>query len=52
MELAKEVQSFLTACERLLATVARHRRLEKDERRLIEHYCKEIVTKIQPVIND
>jgi hypothetical protein len=52
MELAKEVQSFVTACERLLDTIARHRPLEKDERRLIEHYCKEIVTKIQPIAND
>ena len=52
MELAKEVQGFSSACERLLDTIARHRRLEKDERRLIEYYCKEIVAKIQPIAND
>ena len=52
MELAKEVQGFLTACERLLDTIARHRQLEKNERRLIEYYSKEIVTKIQPIAND
>jgi hypothetical protein len=52
MELAKEVQSFTRACEQLLATIARHRGLTKDETRLIQHYCKEIVTKIQPIAND
>jgi hypothetical protein len=38
MELSKEVQSFSSACERLIDTIARHRQLTKDERRLIEHY--------------
>lgn len=52
MELAKEVQSFSSACERLLDTIARHRSLDKNERRLIEHYCKEILAKIQPIAND
>jgi hypothetical protein len=52
MELSKEVQSFSSACERLIDTIARHRQLTKDERRLIEHYCKEILAKIQPVAND
>jgi hypothetical protein len=52
MELSKEVQSFSSACERLLDTIARHRQLQKDERRLIEHYCKEILARVQPIAND
>jgi hypothetical protein len=52
MELAKEVQSFSSACERFLEMIARHRSLKKDERRLIEHYCKDILAKIQPIAND
>ena len=49
MELAKEVQGFSSACEQLLETIARHRRLEKDERRLIEYYCKEIVGPLRTI---
>ncbi len=46
MQLAEEVRRFSSACERLLATAAESQRhLTEDEIRVIEYYCKEMLTK-------
>ena len=43
----KEVQLFVSACERLLAAADLQRRpLSEDEMRLVEYYCKELLEKL------
>lgn len=48
MQLSKAVNSFSSACERLLAAEAIYRPLTEDEARLIEYYCKGLLQKIVP----
>jgi hypothetical protein len=50
MQLAKEVQSFSTACEHILSAIALERPLTKDEALMIEYYCVEILSKIAPLM--
>jgi hypothetical protein len=45
MELMQEVRSFASACEHLLAKFAMQRPLSKDEGRLVEYYCQELLQK-------
>jgi hypothetical protein len=46
MQVSSEVHKFTSACEHLLASVATHRPLTEDEKRLIEYYCTEVCTKL------
>ena len=48
MELAKNVHTFSSACERLLASLAIYRPLTEEEALLIRHYCKELLEKVPP----
>jgi hypothetical protein len=48
MQLAKEVQTFSSACELIRSAIAMHRPLTQDEATMIEYYCQEILTKIAP----
>jgi hypothetical protein len=48
MQLAKEVQSFSGVCERLLSTIVMNRQLSEDETCIIEYYCKELLSRIEP----
>lgn len=49
MILAEEVRKFSSACEHLLAIAAKSgRNLTEDEARLVEYYCKEIISKVVP----
>jgi hypothetical protein len=48
MQLSKDVHSFSSACERLLATGAIYRPLTQEEVKLIEYYCKELLQKVVP----
>jgi hypothetical protein len=48
MQLSKDIQSFSSSCERLLATGAVYRPLTKDEMDIIEYYCKELLQKVVP----
>ena len=48
MQLSKDVHTFTSACERLLAAGAIYRPLTNEEVRLIEYYCKELLQKVVP----
>ena len=48
MHLAENVHKFTSGCEHLLAGIATHRPLTKDEILLIKHYCNEVLSKIDP----
>jgi hypothetical protein len=48
MQLANDVKSFLSACERLISTLITNRPLSDDEAHLIEYYCKELLAKLEP----
>jgi hypothetical protein len=50
MELAKDVQAFGRACERLLAGMAMHRSLSHDEALFVRHYCQEAPRVLAPFI--
>jgi hypothetical protein len=42
----KEVQLFVSACERLLAAADLQRPLSEDEMSVVEYYCKELLEKL------
>ena len=42
----KEVQLFVSACERLLAAADLQRPLSEDQMSLVEYYCKELLEKL------
>jgi hypothetical protein len=46
MQLSNEVHNFARYCERLLSTVAVIRPLTEEEMRLVEYYCRELLTKV------
>ena len=46
MQLSNEVHNFARYCERLLSTVAVSRPLTEEEMRLVEYYCREVLTKV------
>jgi len=50
MQLAKEVQTFSSACEHILSAIAMNRPLTSDEAAMIEYYCVEILAKIAPLL--
>jgi hypothetical protein len=43
---SKGVSSFARGCEHLLAHIALHHPLNKEEKLLVEHYCKEVLEKL------
>jgi hypothetical protein len=48
-QVSKAVQGFTLACEPLLASVAIHRPLIKDEALFVRHYGKEILEMVLPI---
>ncbi len=42
----KEVQLFVSACERLLAAADVQRPLSETQMSLVEYYCKELLVKL------
>ena len=50
MQLAKEVQSFSTACEHILSAIAMNRPLTPDEAAMIQYYLVELSAKIAPLL--
>lgn len=46
MQLSKDVHTFTSACERLLATGTIYRPLTTEEVEIIEYYCKELLKKV------
>jgi len=46
MKLSEDVHKFISACERLLSSIAIHRPLTQDETLLVKHYCSEVLSKI------
>ena len=52
MRLSMDVHKFTSACEHLLAGMARYRPLTHEEVLLVKHYCNEVLVKVdQPPEN-
>jgi hypothetical protein len=50
MKQAEEFQSFSNACERMIFSIMKNRRLTEKEALIVEHYCKEILAKVAPFL--
>jgi len=48
LKLAQEIQTYCSACERLLCVIGNGRALTNDEALLIDYYCKELSSKVAP----
>ena len=46
MQLSDEVHNFARYCERLLSTAVMIRPLTEEEMRVVEYYCRELLTKV------
>jgi len=46
MNLSEDVHKFISACERILSSIAINRPLTQDETLLVKHYCSEVLSKI------
>lgn len=50
MKQAEEFHNFSNACERLIFSIMKNRRLTEKEALIVEHYCKEILAKVAPYL--
>jgi hypothetical protein len=50
LQLAKEVHTFSSVCEQILSTIATSRPLTQEEAATIEHYCVEILDRLDPFL--
>ena len=52
MQLSKDVNTFTSACERLLAAGAIYRSLTQEELSLIEYYCNELLRYTRTLVTE
>ena len=50
MEVANAVRHFRAHCERIIADIARKRPPTKDEAWIIQFYCKQLLSQIEPYL--